>query len=220
MNGPKPRSGFTLIEVVVAAVLLAILAATTTPTLINYLDKQRAQTTANILSDLQKAISGNSGFYVTMRAAGVPVLPGKLSELNNQLVATTYLMRNSCGGTGITTTNAFTGPQVTVWNAAAPYVGYAITPATYGATPTTGGLTTPMGLIPDSMTRIPAAPATTGTNYLQIRMPNVALEDAKTLDLIVDGVAGSGVGTVQYGAAASDGTVPLTYNIPVSDTRC
>src|SRR3954468_13460489 len=114
----KSRAAFTLVEVVVAAVILAMLAAVTIPQVMDALDKKRVRESYDILLELQSGITNTlgTGFIDIVRtgasATNTNMMPGKLSELSEPIISaqlTTY--PNSCGSNGVvnTTSGSFSG---------------------------------------------------------------------------------------------------------------
>jgi prepilin-type N-terminal cleavage/methylation domain-containing protein len=226
------RNGFTLVEVVVAAVILAILAAVTVPQIIDAVDKKRVQDSYDILAELQNAITNtrNTGFIDVVRtgasATNTSMMPGRVSQLvypilSNQLA--TY--PNSCGAnhTQVNATfGAFSGANAasgtsaqTTWTLGGPFFRRAVS--------TTDGLALPIGQLQNTILRtitssvappLGAAGATT-PQYIRLRINNVDSEDAEALDLLVDGVAGTNVGRVWYTVGGST----VDFAIPVPN-RC
>jgi prepilin-type N-terminal cleavage/methylation domain-containing protein len=186
------RRGFTLLEITVAAVIVAVLAAVTVPSMISYLEFQDIKTTRDMLFTLRDAITnpatGANAFYQKVGT----VYPGRLAELSAPITTVAASNPNSCG-------NVFTAAQVTAWNTNGPFVNMVI--------PTTG-LPTPIGLIENVMVRTPNS-ATAGT--LAIKMLAQPLANAQELDYLIDANA-SGVGD---GAAA--GSLRWTGTGPVVD---
>ena len=81
----RHRKGFTLAEVAIAAVIIAIIAAVTAPSLVNFIDKQRAQTTANTLSAIATGIAAFET-AVTTGGGATNTYPERISYLTNGLV--------------------------------------------------------------------------------------------------------------------------------------
>ena len=168
----RTRRGFTLIEVAVAAALLALLAAATVPVFVDYLDMRDAETTAKTLASIATGIASYETSVKTTTAAGTNTYPHKISMLANTIATTDS---NSCGTAyGGTATNL-----VTSFNAAFPYVSFYI-PA--------GGYQTPVGQVQDILTRVPAT-ATVGR--IEIVMPSIDSMDALRLERYIDGDDGS-----------------------------
>ena len=202
MKSSRPRTGFTLLEVAVAAVIMATLAAVTAPYLIEFIDKQRAQTTADKLSALANGVAAFASAVHT-GAGTATTYPGKISELANVIVANSTVTHNSCGSGA---TGTFNATAVTSWNTSGPFITFMTT---------TAGFVTPLGTVSDSMIR---TPATAGVGTLQLRMSVVDADDASELDKLVDGSDGSAAGIVRW-TSNGDGTVDLRYYLPIA-ARC
>jgi type II secretory pathway pseudopilin PulG len=195
-------AGFTLVEVAVAAMLIALLAAVTSPYLVSYMDHQRAQTTADQLADLAKGIGAFNAVVKEGNAAStLNTYPGSLWQLDSIIVAANVVSHNSCGSTN-NATFQFNATAVTAWTNNGPFVSYYI-PRT--------GLVTPLGTVEDSLVRSNHA-AAVGT--LALQMIGVDDDDAVMLDLIVDGGDGGTLGTLRYTAAVS-GLRTVSYIVPV-----
>ncbi|HXT18157.1 MAG TPA: prepilin-type N-terminal cleavage/methylation domain-containing protein [Gemmatimonadaceae bacterium] len=204
MKPSRRRSGFTLVEIAVAAVILALLAAVTTPYLIGFIDKQRAQTTADKLAALATGIAAfNSAVHATATLTTTTMYPGRLSELTNVIVTNTTASHTSCG-TATATLSTFTTTAVTSWNTSAPFVTFMIT---------TNGVETPMGIIMDSIVRTSITNPPTPTT-LQLKIIGADSTDAPLLDRIVDGGDGASAGVVQWVANANPALVDIKYFIP------
>src|SRR3954471_17869205 len=149
----RSRAGFTLMEVAVAAVLIAVLAAATIPTLSEFLDNRDAAATAETLSELGAGINEFKKDVLTTTSTSSNTYPGYISQLTNLITssgtATTRL--NSCG-------TVHTATAVTNWSANAPFTTFFVP---------IGGLNTPLGMVQDAMTRNPPS---AGAGTLAIRM--------------------------------------------------
>lgn len=192
------RSGFTLAEVAVAAVLVAILAAVTTPALNSFLQKQKAQTAADKLSAIATGIAAFKAAVHTTTAATSVAYPGRISYLANAITAGGF---TSCHTT-------FTATAVTSWNSNGPFVSFYI-PA--------DSFMTPLGMVQDSITRTPTG---TGVGTLAVRMLAVDSLDAIDLDQVVDGGDGQSKGTVQWTWVVSGSThvANVNYLVPHAST--
>jgi type II secretory pathway pseudopilin PulG len=207
------RVGFSLIEVVVASIVVVILAAIVMPSVIDYMNNKRAAATAELLADLGNAISdplNGDGFFqkILTGGAGTNTYPGQISELANPL-ATTTIDRNSCGGT-------FNAAAVAQWNTNGPFV-----PVMIATTPATqAGLQTPIGLIQDSMVRTPPATNTTSTTagVLEIRLLGIDLSDAVALDRAIDRTDGATQGQLRY-TDLGTGFADVKFLVPAG-ARC
>jgi type II secretory pathway pseudopilin PulG len=183
--------------VVVAALIVAMLAAVTTPSLLGFIDRQRAQTTADKLASIGAGVAAFKAAVLT-GGAGTNTYPGRISELTNLITTSTVTSINSCG-------TAFTNGAVTTWSATGPFLTFFI--------PNTGYVT-PIGTINDATVRVPNS-ATVGV--MKIQIPNVGQEDANALDQIVDGGDGGTTGVVQWIAFAGGNTSMLSYLIPLAN---
>jgi prepilin-type N-terminal cleavage/methylation domain-containing protein len=207
------KSGFTLIEVVVAAVILVILAAITVPQVMDSLDKQRIEDTYGILQEIHYSITNTNqtGFMNVVRTGAAvtntSTAPGKLTHLTEPIVAassTNY--HNSCGS-GTTATWSYNATAVTTWTLGGPFLERAVS--------FTDGIALPIGQLQNTLIRT-ANPATTPA-YLQLRINNVDPNDAAALDIRIDGVADAANGTIRYTTVSNVSTV--NYVIPVPN-RC
>ena len=195
----RARSAFTLIEVAVAAAIIAMLAAVTTPYLVGYLDKQRAQTTADQLAAVAAGIAAFASAVKTAAAATSTTYPGFISELTSQIPLNSQTWHNSCTQLA---TGRFNATSTATWSNNGPFLNFLIPQ---------GGLQTPLGLIADSLTRGNATPVAT---TLSIRMPGIDTAAANLLDLIIDGGDGAISGTLRLSNFTA-GLVDVTYLVPV-----
>jgi prepilin-type N-terminal cleavage/methylation domain-containing protein len=201
----KRRSGFTLIEVAVAAGLMAILAAATTPSYVEFLASHEAQATAKTLSAVASGVVAYES-SVKSNGATTNTYPLLISSLTNPI---SLASKNSCAAT------YSAGPNTTLlatYSAAFPFVTFLIP---------TGGLSTPLGTIQDQMVRTPAN-AVIGT--LSIIMPVVDSTDAIRLERVIDGddgtiAANRASGTLRItsftGSGSARRTASVAYVIPV-----
>jgi prepilin-type N-terminal cleavage/methylation domain-containing protein len=191
------RAGFTLMEVAVAAVLIAVLAAATIPTLSEFMRTREAIATAKTLSELGEGIAAFKNAVLTSNSATSNTYPRFISSLSNAITASN---RNSCWAT-------FNATAVTNWAATGPFVSFNIPP---------GGLFTPLGVVQDSMLR---TPNTANPGTLAIRM-TVDSVDALRLDQVIDGGDGANAGTLRVVSWVSFGTLARTaevqYLVPVA----
>lgn len=200
------RRGFTLIEVAVAAGLMAVLAAATTPSFVEFLAARDAQTTAKTLSAVASGIVAYESSVKT-NGGTTNSYPQLISSLTNPI---TLASKNSCGALY---SAAPSTTLLSTYNTAFPYVTFLIPP---------GGLSTPLGMIQDQLVRAPAA-ASVGT--LSIVMPAVDSTDAIRLERVIDGddgaiAANRTSGTFRITSFAGSGaqrrTASVAYVIPVA----
>jgi prepilin-type N-terminal cleavage/methylation domain-containing protein len=169
----RASRGFTLAEVAIAAALMAILAAATVPSFVEYLAQRDVESTAKTLASIA---SGIVSYETTVKMNGgtTNTYPRKISYLTNQIATTDT---NSCGVrysvAGTTTT------LLSTYSAAAPFVSFYIPP---------GGLNTPVGTISDNVVRNPNS-ATVGT--ISIVMSSIDSADAVRLERYIDGTDGN-----------------------------
>jgi prepilin-type N-terminal cleavage/methylation domain-containing protein len=201
------RRGFTLMEVVVAAAILVVLAAVTIPQVLDALDKKRIEDTYDILQEVHYAItnSQNTGFMNIVRtgaSANSSTAPGKLTELSEPISQNNVNYLNSCGAGGTFNTSA-----ATTWATGGPFLDRAVS--------ATDGLALPVGQLQNSITRTNNPPTTPA--FLKLAIANVDPDDAAALDVRIDGVAGTATGAIQY--TPSTNPVTVNYLIPVPN-RC
>jgi prepilin-type N-terminal cleavage/methylation domain-containing protein len=203
----RQRAGFSLIEVVVASVIMVVLAAITIPQVMDALDKKRIEDSYNILLDLHYGFvnSAQTGFMNIVRtgasATNTSPVPGRLTELSAPIISNDAVnYPNSCGAT-------FNLTASTTWTLGGPFITRVVS--------ATDGLALPIGQLQNALVRS-AVPNTTPA-WIEMRINNVDPNDAAALDLRVDGVAGPAAGTIQYTTASGVSTV--NYFIPVPN-RC
>jgi prepilin-type N-terminal cleavage/methylation domain-containing protein len=197
----RARAGFTLAEIAITAAIMAILAAVTAPYLVEFIDKQRASTTADKLAALATGIAAFSSAVHTAAAATATAYPGRISELANVISTVAANTPNSCGA-------AFNTTAVAGWNTSGPFITFMV--------PTTGYVT-PLGTVNDVLIRSPATTANVGT--ISMKIPAVDADDATELDKQVDGSDGASTGTIRWTTGAAAGTMDVTYIMPIA-ARC
>jgi prepilin-type N-terminal cleavage/methylation domain-containing protein len=212
------RAGFTLVEVVVAAVILALLAAVTVPQVMDALDKKRVQDSYDILTEIQYAIvnTAGTGFANVVRSNSATSIsafyPGRLTQLTEPILSgNVTLYPNSCGANGVTgTTGGFTGGNnnsgvsaQTTWTLGGPFLSRIVSP--------TDGLKLPIGQLQNTILRTitsttsPPVGATGATvpQFIRLRVNSVDPQDQAALDLLVDGTTGATTGRVWYTAGGT-----------------
>lgn len=192
----RDRTGFSIIEIVVALAIMTILGAIVLPSAGSYLDKKRVSESAATLDSLRMAI-------VRFRTATADY-PGRLSHLSRLIRSTAPADLTACN-----TATPYVAASVTGWTNNGPFWNRSI-PQT--------GFVLPIGTVRDSMTRTSIS-TVAGTMVMTI--PNVSIEDARELNLVEDGPQdldqGDGsntTGTVQFTAPSTSSTV--SYHIPVA----
>jgi prepilin-type N-terminal cleavage/methylation domain-containing protein len=193
----RTRAGFTLIEVAVAAVLIAVLAAATIPTLSEFTSNRDAASTANTLSQIGMGIAAFKTGVLTTGSGTSNTYPRFISQLTAPI---TNANRNSCY-------NTHTNTAVNNWAATGPFVTFNIPP---------GGLFTPLGVVQDSMVRTPNS-ANPGTLAIRMTVDSI---DAIRLDRVVDGGDGGAAGTLRFTfsvlALPAARTADVQYLVPVA----
>jgi hypothetical protein len=183
-------------EVAVAAVLIAVLAAATIPTLSEFMSGREANMVANQLSQIAAGVASFESSVLTTGNNASNTYPRFISQLTNPI---TNANRNSCYGTHSNT-------AVTNWAATGPFVTFNIP---------VGGLFTPLGTIQDSMFRSPNS-ASVGTLAIRMTVDSV---DAIRLDRVIDGGDGALAGTLRMGFSGTGSqtrTAELHYLVPVA----
>jgi prepilin-type N-terminal cleavage/methylation domain-containing protein len=193
------RTGFTLVEVIVALAVLLILAAVAIPQIGGYVDQKRIESTASQLVIVRDALYlTGTGFRQVIQANA-----SELSHLSSPITAADD---DSCG-------NAFSTAERNRWPNGGPFVNFVID--------ATSGMATPIGLANNALVRAPTTATTGVTNRLRITWTNASLADAEALDLYVDGAAGWNAGTVQWTPqAGTNGVVTTLYYDIVIDATC
>jgi prepilin-type N-terminal cleavage/methylation domain-containing protein len=193
----RTARAFTLIEVVVALVVVLVLAAVALPNVNGYLQQKRVEATRDQITVIAQALTA---FETDINANA-----GRLSEFSSPIISgnATYATGtdDSCGA-------AFSNAERDDWDG--PYINFLVD--------RTGGMVTPIGVAQDSLTRIPNS-ATAGV--LRINFVNsVALEDAVLLDQIINAPGdGNAAGSVTWVMPAVNGMVTLYVSLPVNN-RC
>lgn len=201
--------GFTIIEVLVALAIIAVLAAVTIPALNGKLRDSRASAIAQTLNGL----AAGSGEY--RKALGR--YPGQLTLLASNPVAGSS--RDLCG-------TLLTASTTALWRG--PYITREFS---------TAGMPMGDGRVMPGVRRSPTAVSSTGAiAYALIDIEDVELGVATKLDLEFDAAADATAGTIRYTSStiaaqvspanptpaitSEPGTVTVTYAIPVNSTGC
>ena len=185
---------------------MAILAAATTPSFIEFLAARNAESTARTLSAVAQGVVAYES-SVRTNGGATNTYPQLISSLTNPI---TLASRNSCSGAYGAAPNT---TLLATYNAAFPFVSFLIP---------SGGLSTPLGMIQDQMVRTPSNGAI-GT--LAIVMPVVDSTDAIRLERAIDGDDGTiasnrSGGTLRItsfsGTGSARRTASVAYIIPVA----
>lgn len=183
-------SGFTLIEVVVAAAILAILSAVAFPVIAEQVERRRVDSAIDTLKKLADA--------VTSFRANVGQNPGRLVDLSSPISVSGT---NSCG-------TAYTTPAVNLW--AGPYYTKQVLIAT-GLPLSEDNL----GRVQNTLVRIPAGVATPGS--LAFQVTSIPLDKVTELDAAVDGDGSATTGRVRWTTPAdANGHVTLSYHVAIN----
>jgi prepilin-type N-terminal cleavage/methylation domain-containing protein len=190
---------FTLIEVVVALVVVLVLAAVALPNVTGYLQQKRVDATQSQLAEVVAAVTA---FEVAMNTN-----PGRLSELSTVVIPGNNAYNtgtdDSCG-------NTFSNPERDDWLANGPFIKYLISRDV--------GMVTPIGIAHDSLTRNPPTTPTAGT--LRVNFVNsVALEDAILIDQSMNAGDGNAAGSITWTMPAIQGLVTMYYTFGINN-RC
>ncbi|MBA2686563.1 MAG: prepilin-type N-terminal cleavage/methylation domain-containing protein [Gemmatimonadaceae bacterium] len=195
---PNGVNGFSIVEIVVAIAIMAVLGAIVVPSVGSYLDRKRVEDSAATLDSLRVAI----GRFRTATAD----YPGRLSHLTKRITTSD---RTACNTAANTIVNYVAGSQ-TGWDNNGPFWDRSI-PRT--------GIPLSIGTVLDSMHR-------TSTSVLPgamvMTIPGVFIGEARELNLLEDGpldanqADGSNTtGTVQFTSSTSS---TVTYFIPVANS--
>lgn len=186
------RSGFTLVEQVVALVILVVIGAAVVPFIIGALDRERVEEAA---ASLQGIIDGTTSFNRDVRGTDLLPFPASLSHLTTPITA----------GALDLCSDAYTSGHAAAWRG--PYIDRVV-----GG----GGIDVAIGTAQDAFTVVADGNAT----LLSIQVTGVTIEDAEDLNVLVDGEEGmnaSTAGTVRWGATDAEGRVLLQYLRPVPE---
>lgn len=176
------RRGFTLVEVIVAVVVLTAIAAIMIPTFAGQNTKKAADQTASTLQSLSLSLNnantalGNVGFLQKVK-----FYPKYLHHLTTQITRTDA----RCSGT------AYVSADTAAWAGGAPYSGLSID---------ANGVATPLGWVHDTVFRSAFTPA---NSYIEVHLDSVSTADVQELDLDIDNSADSTSGYLRYGTATN-----------------
>lgn len=194
------RRGFTVMEIVVAVALMAILTAITFPTISKYLSDQEIDTTASTLTDLKNAIAS---FRATVGNS-----PSRLTHLTKAIASTDS---TSCTGrapaTPLTLYGATNAPK---WLTTGPF---------YPKPLSVYGTVLPIGTASDTLFRTAASLT---ASFLNITIHFVRFQDADALNDLMDGPGdgnnadrSNSTGVIRWTAPNATERVDLTYSVSI-----
>lgn len=174
------RPGFTLAEVVVATIIMAVIAAVAVTSLAGYYNQKRVAETAVILASLGTSLNNNNtaGGGMGFLQIVARKYPRQLNHLTRQILTTDL----SCIGAVYTAANA------TAWATAAPYSGLNIIQGQ--------GVATPLGWVHDSVVKGTAGAGTAG--WVELHIDSLSPDDAQALDILIDNTSNAATGLVRY----------------------
>jgi prepilin-type N-terminal cleavage/methylation domain-containing protein len=184
------RSAFTLIEVIVAAAIIATLSAIIFPVVAEQIERRRVDNAVTTLKNLADA--------VTAFGVDVGMNPGSLVHLSSPI---TSADPNSCG-------SSYGIPAATQW--AGPYYTKQLLIST-GLPLSEDNL----GRVQDALVRDPVGVSTPGT--LAFQVTGIPLEKATEIDDAVDGDSNGSTGRVRWTTPAdASGHVTMSYHVAIN----
>jgi prepilin-type N-terminal cleavage/methylation domain-containing protein len=191
------RRGFTLAEVVVATIVLAIVAGVAVASFAGYNNQKRVAETAEILASLGTSLNNNNtagggmGFLQTVSRK----YPRQLNHLTRQILRTDL----SCIAA------VYVTADTVAWRTWAPYSGLNIIQGQ--------GVATPIGWVHDSVVKGTAGAGTAG--WVELHIDSISPDDAQSLDILVDNSSNAAAGLVRYVPTTGVPTLRLVrYLIP------
>jgi prepilin-type N-terminal cleavage/methylation domain-containing protein len=187
------RHGFTLMEVVVVGVILAIIAAIVVPSAAGYYNQRRASETVEILKLLSRSLNNRDGMvddYGFLQT--VLRYPQRLSHLTLKIT----VADKQCSGA------VYTAAQVAAWRATPAYSNYNILPLQ--------GVATPLGWVQDTLVKgtrndlTEAGSAPRG--WVELQMDSLSTADVEAIDFLVDDAIDSARGIVRDSTARGTAT--------------
>ena len=184
------RPAFTVIEMVVATAIIAVLSAVMFPVVAEQIEQRRVDKAITTFKSLADA--------VTAFRANVGMNPGRLVHLSNPILSTDL---NSCGA-------AYGTAPANLW--AGPYYTRQVLVAT-GLPLSEDNL----GRVQNTLVRSPAGVATPGSLAFQVTA--IPLAKVTELDASVDGDGGAGTGRVRWTTPAdANGHVTMSYHVAIN----
>lgn len=184
------KSAFTLVEVIVAAAIIAALSAVIFPVVAEQVERRRVDSAITSLKRLADA--------VTAFRANVGMNPGRLVHLSSPITGTDV---NSCGAT-------YGTPAANAW--AGPYYTKQILVST-GLPLSEDNL----GRVQNVLVRAPVGVATPGSLAFQVTA--IPLDKVTEIDASVDGDGGAATGRVRWTTPAdANGHVTMSYHVAIN----
>lgn len=189
-RGSSGAHGFSLLEVVIAIVIVVVLSATVLPAVAEQVERRRVDAAIGTLKDLADA--------ATAFRKDVGMNPGQLIDLSNPI---TTAGTNSCGV-------AYTTAAVNLW--AGPYYKAQIL--------ITSGLPLSeenLGRVQNTLVRSPSGVATPGS--LAFPVASAPLDKVTEIDAAVDGDGSATTGRVRWTTPANaNGHVTFSFHVAVN----
>src|SRR3954469_7199645 len=166
----RARRAFTLIEVVVVGLILAIVAAIIVPSAAGYYNQKRVNDTVTILKSLGVSLNNRNGMaddYGFLQT--VLRYPSRLSHLTLAIT----VADKQCSGA------VYTAAQVAAWRASPAYPSFNILPLQ--------GVSTPLGWIQDTVVKGTRNDATefgsAARGWVELHMDSLSTTDVQAIDL-------------------------------------
>lgn len=183
-------AGFSLVEVIVAAAIIAALSAVVFPVVAEQIERRRVDAAITTMKNLADA--------VTAFRVDVAMNPGRLVHLSAPITDTDL---NSCGA-------AYGTPAANAW--AGPYYTKQI-PVSTGLPLSEDNL----GRVQNVLVRNPVGVSTPGS--LAFEVSGIPLEKVTEIDAAVDGDAGVTTGRVRWTTPAdANGHVTMSYHVAIN----
>jgi prepilin-type N-terminal cleavage/methylation domain-containing protein len=184
------RPGFTLIEVLIAAAIIAALSAIVFPVVAEQVERRRVDSAVTTLKSLADA--------VTAFRVNVGMNPGRLVHLSGPITSTDL---NSCGA-------AYGTPAANSW--AGPYYTKQLLSET-GLPLSEDNL----GRLQNVFVRAPVGVSTPGSLAMQVT--GIPLEKVTEIDAAVDGDGGVTTGRVRWTTPVdANGHVTMSYHVAIN----
>jgi hypothetical protein len=204
MPSTRKSRGAVLLWIVVTIAVIAAVAATAAPLLLQINDTNRVAISARLLRDVAQGVDSFNAVVVRGPSNGrTNTTPASLELLTTPVVASRPA---GCKG------QQYDSASVSGWAAGGPFAPYVMP---------SEGLWTPIGRINNAPSRSAtragdARRAPNDPYFIQIARVDVKL--ARLIDLYVDGMANAAGDTVQYTPPARDSSVLLSYRVTITHT--